>query len=57
MAQRAHGALICVNPNTGGAGRLVVRSIVLLIVINLAAVTLESAPSVQARDGALFDAR
>jgi voltage-gated potassium channel len=45
-----HGSL------AGRAGRLVVRSIVFLIVINLAAVTLESVPSVQARYGALFDA-
>jgi voltage-gated potassium channel len=45
-----HGSL------AGRAGRLVVRSIGLLIVINLAAVTLESVPSVQARYGGLFDA-
>ena len=45
-----HGSL------AGRAGRLVVRSIVFLIVVNLAAVTLESVPSVQAGYGALFDA-
>ena len=45
-----HGSL------AGKTGRLVVRSIVSLIVINLAAVTLESVPSVQARYSALFTA-
>jgi voltage-gated potassium channel len=40
----------------GRTGRLAVRAIVLLIVINLAAVTFESVPSVQARYGALFAA-
>jgi voltage-gated potassium channel len=38
----------------GIAGRVVVRLIVLLIVVNLAAVTLESVPSIQGRYGALF---
>jgi len=45
-----HGAV------AGRAGRVVARLIVLLIVVNLAAVTLESVPSVQARYGALFAA-
>jgi voltage-gated potassium channel len=45
-----HGSL------AGKTGRLVVRSVVSLIVINLAAVTLESVPSVQARYSALFTA-
>jgi len=40
----------------GRTGRLVVRVIVLLIVVNLVAVTLESVPSVQARYGSLFAA-
>lgn len=40
----------------GRTGRLVVRAIVLLIVINVAAVTVESVPSVEARYGALFAA-
>jgi voltage-gated potassium channel len=40
----------------GRAGRVVVRLIVLLIVINLAAVTLESVPSIHARYGSLFAA-
>src|ERR1043166_8366965 len=43
-----HGSL------AGVAGRVVARLIVLLIVINLAAVTFESVPSVQARYGVLF---
>jgi voltage-gated potassium channel len=41
---------------TGRAGRAVAQLIVLLIVVNVAAVTLESVPSIQARYGALFAA-
>jgi voltage-gated potassium channel len=40
----------------GVAGRMVARLIVLLIMVNLAAVTLESVPSIQARYAALFTA-
>jgi len=39
-----------------GAGRLMARLIVLLIVVNLVAVALQSVPSVEARYGALFAA-
>jgi voltage-gated potassium channel len=42
------------GPVAGTAGRWGDRLIALLIVINLAAVTLESVPSIQARYGALF---
>jgi voltage-gated potassium channel len=44
------------GPVAGAAGRLVARAVVLLIVVNLAAVTLESVPSVAARYGTLFTA-
>jgi voltage-gated potassium channel len=44
------------GPVAGGAGRAVARLIVLLIVVNLAAVTLESVPTIQARYGTLFTA-
>ena len=44
------------GPVAGRAGRLVARLIMLLIVVNLAAVTLESVPSLEARYGALFTA-